>query len=133
MSGITDPIADMLTRIRNACMVRHPMVSIPASNVKVALSKVLKDEGFILEYELLQGKVQPVLRIHLLYDGRRAPRIQGLKRISRPGLRTYVGKNSISKGKRQLETVILSTSAGLMAGKEARRRGIGGEVVCSVW
>ena len=133
MSGITDPIADMLTRIRNAKMVGHPYVLIPSSNMKVAIARVLKSEGYIRDYELLRGQPHRTLRVHLLYVDRGESVIQDLKRVSKPGLRAYAGKQDIPRVYGGLGMSILSTSQGVMTGREARRRGIGGEVLCSVW
>lgn len=133
MSGITDPIADMLTRIRNAGTRGHPNVLVPASQLKVAITKVLKDEGYIKDYELLRGQPFRNIKIQLMYDGPDDPHIHGLKRISRPGLRKYVSNRDSAGPRGTQETLILSTPQGIIPGLEAKRRGIGGEVLCSIW
>ena len=133
MSNITDPIADMLTRIRNAIGVRHRSVSMPVSKTKVSLAQILKREGYIRDYDVLSGKPQGTLRIHLQYlEGRQAA-ITGLKRISRPGLRMYVAKGEIPRVYGGLGTAIISTPRGVMTGREAWRLGVGGELLCYVW
>ena len=129
----SDPIADMLTRIRNALMVGRESVSAPSSKMKVAIAKILKEEGFISDYELVQSSPQDQLKVQLRYLNKNEPVINGLKRISKPGLRIYVEKREIPRfyGGRGLS--IISTSQGLMTGQEAWRRGIGGELLCYVW
>lgn len=129
----SDPIADMLTRIRNALMVGRESVTAPSSKMKVAIAKILKEEGFISDYELVQSSPQDQLRVQLRYHDKNEPVINGLKRISKPGLRIYVEKREIPRfyGGRGLS--IISTSQGLMTGQEAWRRGIGGELLCYVW
>ena len=129
----TDPIADMLTRIRNALMVGRESVLAPSSKMKVAIAKILKEEGFISDYEMVPGSPQDQLRVQLRYHDKNEPVINGLKRISKPGLRIYVEKREIPRfyGGRGLS--IISTSQGLMTGQEAWRRGIGGELLCYVW
>jgi len=133
MSGITDPIADMLTRIRNAKMVGHPNVQIPASNIKLAIARVMKTEGYIKDYEVLRREPHKLIRLHLMYDPQGESVIRGLQRMSKPGLRSYVSKTYSPRFRNGLGITILSTSQGVMAGREARRRGIGGEVVCHLW
>ena len=130
---VTDPIADMLTRIRNATMARHAAVEVPASRLKVSIARILKEEGFIRDYELVKNSPQGTLRLQLLYRDGREPAISGLKRVSRPGLRVYVGHEEVPRVYGGLGVAILSTSQGLMTGREAYRRGIGGEVLCYVW
>ena len=131
---ITDPIADMLTRIRNAIMARHDSVPIPASSMKTALAKILKDEGFVQDYEVVDtGSPQDEIRVHLHYRENGDPAITGLKRVSRPGLRVYVGKGEIPRYYSGLGVSILSTSDGVMTGKQAWRQGTGGELLCYVW
>ena len=129
----SDPIADMLTRIRNALMVGRESVTAPTSKMKVAIAKILKEEGFISDYELVQSPPQDQLRVQLRYLDKNKPVINGLKRISKPGLRIYVEKREIPRfyGGRGLS--IISTSQGLMTGQEAWRHGIGGELLCYVW
>ena len=133
MSGITDPIADMLTRIRNAGTAQHPNVMVPSSNIKVALSRILKEEGFIRDYEMVRGQRFPVLRLHLLYDEQREPLIRGIKRASTPGRRLYVGKDKIPRVFGGQGVAIMTTPLGVMSGRQARQRGIGGEVLCYIW
>ena len=129
---VTDPIADMLTRIRNAIMARHDDVLIPFSRMKFSIAKILKQEGFITDYEVLEGKPQSMIRIHLKYvDGQSA--ILGLERVSKPGLRVYVGRNEIPRVYGGLGIAIISTSKGIMAGQEAWRSHIGGEFLCRIW
>jgi small subunit ribosomal protein S8 len=132
--NVTDPIADMLTRINNAGMARHNQVAMPASKIKEAIAKILKDEGFIQDYEVLPGKV-PSLLIHLKYtrDRRSEPVIAGLKRVSKPGRRTYVKKDKIPWVRSGLGVAIVSTPKGVMTGDQARRQGLGGELICFVW
>ena len=129
---VTDPIADMLTRIRNAIMVHHDTVLIPTSKVKLSIAKILKDEGFIADYTVLRGKPQRVIKISLKYiDGHSA--LAGLERVSKPGLRVYVGCREIPRVYGGLGITILSTSKGVMTGQEAWRRKLGGELLCYVW
>ena len=132
--AVTDPIADMLTRIRNAITVRHDSVSLPSSKMKIALAKILKQEGFIEDYHLLNsGSKEAAIRISLHYRSKEEPAITGLKRVSRPGLRQYVGKNEIPRYYGGLGVAILSTSQGLMTGRSAWREGLGGELLCYLW
>ena len=133
--SVTDPIADMLTRIRNAGIARHPQVAMPHSKMRLAIAKILKDEGFIQDYEVLPGKVVSTLLLHLKYTRDRSSRpvIAGIQRISKPGRRTYVGKNEIPWVRSGLGVAVISTSKGVMTGNHARRTGIGGEVLCYVW
>ena len=131
---VTDPIADMLTRIRNAIVVRHRTVSIPASKMKIELAKILTDEGFVEGYDLSRpGTTQATIRIRLHYRGRDEPGIRGLKRVSKPGLRVYVGKGEIPRYYGGLGVAVVSTSQGVMTGRRAWREGIGGELLCYVW
>ena len=129
---ITDPIADMLTRIRNAHMARHDSVPVPLSQIKLSLSKILKEEGFITDYTVLKGKPQGVIKILLRYiDGQ--PALSGLERVSKPGLRVYAGSGEIPRVYSGLGVAILSTSKGVMTGHAAWRKGLGGEILCYVW
>ena len=129
---VTDPIADMLTRIRNAIMVHHDSVLMPASRIKISMAKILKDEGFITDYTVLKGKPQRVIKISLKYiDGR--PALAGLERVSKPGLRLYVGRKEIPRVYGGLGVAILSTSKGIMTGQGAWRQNLGGELLCYVW
>jgi len=129
----SDPIADMLTRIRNALMVGRESVTAPTSKMKVAIAKILKEEGFISDYELVQSPPQDQLRVQLRYLDKNKPVINGLKRISKPGLRIYVEKREIPRFYGGRGISIISTSQGLMTGQEAWRHGIGGELLCYVW
>jgi len=128
----TDPIADMLTRIRNAVMTGHEDVLVPASRTKLSIAKVLRDEGFVQDYETLKGKPQTMIRIHLRYVDTRSA-LLGLERVSKPGLRVYVGRGEIPRVYGGLGIAILSTSKGVMTGQEAWRQRLGGEVLCYVW
>ncbi len=132
--SVTDVIADMLTRIRNANMIGSDFVLMPSSNTKIAIANVLKDEGFITEYEVLKGDTpQRVLKIHLRYTEKKEPIIKGLKRVSKPGLRVYVGKGEMPRVFGGLGIAIISTTQGIVTGKQAWQKGIGGEVMCYVW
>lgn len=129
---ITDPIADMLTRIRNAVVAGHEDVPVPASRTKLSIGRVLKEEGFIKDYEIIKGKTQQVIKIYLKYiDGQ--PVLLGLERVSKPGLRVYYGKGEIPRVYGGLGIAIVSTSKGIMTGQKAWREGLGGEVLCYVW
>ena len=130
---VTDPVADMLTRIRNAIQMRHDSVLVPNSKIKVAIAKILKDEGYIRDFDMPRGQAHPTLRVHLSYREGRTPAITGLKRVSKPGLRTYVAKGEIPRVFGGLGLAIVSTSRGVMAGRQAWRLGIGGELLCYVW
>lgn len=130
---VTDPVADMLTRIRNAIQVRHESVLVPHSKLKVSIAKILKEEGYIRDYDMPRGHAHPTLRVHLTYREGRVPAITGLKRVSKPGLRSYVGKGEIPRVYGGLGVAILSTSQGVMAGRQAWRQGVGGELLCYVW
>lgn len=131
--SVTDPIADMLTRIRNALVARHDYTDIPASKVKQAVAEVLKKEGYIKDYESRTDEAHPKLRVHLAYGGKREPMIAGLDRVSKPGLRVYTGAGEVPRVYGGLGIAIISTPQGVMTGKEARKRGVGGEVLCYVW
>jgi small subunit ribosomal protein S8 len=130
---MTDPIADMLTRIRNAVSSKHDSVSMPSSKMKVAIAKVLKDEGFIRDFEIDSQTSRPMLKIELSYTGRKDPVLSGIKRVSKPGLRVYVQKREIPRVLGGLGVAILSTPEGVMTGQVARQRSVGGEVLCYVW
>ena len=129
---ISDPIADMLTRIRNAVMVRHDSVLVPASKMKMAIARVLKDEGFISDYEVVRGKPHRTIKVYLKYDDKNQPIISGLERVSKPGLRVYVDRKEIPRVAGGLGIAIISTSQGVMTGHEAWQKGIGGELLCYV-
>ncbi len=131
---MTDPLADMLTRIRNANKAKHEKVDVPASNLKAQIARILKEEGYIKNYKLIKDGRQGILRIYLKYEGdRKNPVISGLMTISRPGLRRYVKKEEIPQVLRGLGTAILSTSKGVLTDKEARKLNVGGELLCTVW
>lgn len=133
--SVSDPIADMLTRIRNAVAARHDAVLMPASKTKISIADVLKQEGFIRGYDLVndEGKAQPNLKVHLGYSDQRQPVLNGLQRVSKPGLRVYVQRREIPRVYGGLGIAILSTPKGIMTGQEARRQQVGGEVLCYVW
>lgn len=130
---VTDPIADMLTRMRNAIMIRAEKVDIPASRMKLEIAKILKEEGFIRAYKILKDKKQGILRITLKYTTDNESIIAGLKRISKPGRRVYVSKDSIPSVMGGIGISILSTSRGVLGDKVCRREKIGGEVLCTIW
>ena len=130
---VSDPIADMLTRIRNAIMVRHDSVLIPASRMKLSITRILKAEGFINDYEVLRGKSHRVIKIHLKYDDKNQPVLSGLERVSKPGLRVYAGRKEIPRIHGGLGIAIVSTPEGVMTGHQAWCQGIGGELLCYVW
>jgi small subunit ribosomal protein S8 len=132
--SMTDPIADMLTHIRNGIQAHHDRVELPASKLKVEIAKILKSEGFISNYKLLEeSKTQAALRIYLKYSDDGEPVIHGIERISRPGRRVYRNKQEIPRVLGGLGLAIVSTSKGLMAGHDAVKSGVGGEVLCQVW
>ncbi|GAA0086586.1 30S ribosomal protein S8 [Clostridium sp. MB05] len=130
---MTDPIADLLTRIRNANAVRHEVVEVPSSNMKKAVANILLQEGYIKELEEYNDGVVPMLRISLKYGADKERVITGIKRISKPGLRVYCKKDEIPKVLSGLGIAIISTSTGLLVDRDARKAGLGGEVVCYVW
>jgi small subunit ribosomal protein S8 len=130
---ITDQIADMLTRIRNAAIVRHDAVEMPASKLKLAVLKILKEEGFISDYEVVKGKQPRTVRIRLKYGENNKSIISGIERVSKPGLRIYVQKNEIPRVYGGVGIAILSTPKGVITGQQARRQGVGGELICQVW
>jgi small subunit ribosomal protein S8 len=132
--SMTDPIADMLTQIRNGIQAHHDRVELPASKLKVEIAKILKSEGFISNFKLVEeNKTQAALRIYLKYSDDGEPVIHGIERISRPGRRVYRNKQEIPRVLGGLGLAIVSTSKGLMAGHEAVKSGVGGEVLCQVW
>ncbi len=132
---MSDPIADMLTRLRNAVSSRHDAVLIPASKMKVAIAEVLKEEGFIKGFSVVEeaGKPRPDLKVELGYASRQQPLLNGLQRVSKPGLRVYVGRREVPRVYGGLGIAILSTPKGIMTGQEARRQQVGGELLCYVW
>jgi len=131
--AISDPIADMLTRIRNAVLVRHDFVQIPSSRMKLSIARVLKGEGFIKDYEVLRSKPHRAIKIYLKYSDNNQPVLSGLERVSKPGLRVYAQRKEIPRVYSGLGIAIVSTSKGVMTGQQAWRRGLGGELLCYVW
>jgi small subunit ribosomal protein S8 len=131
---MTDPIADFLTRIRNAARAKHPRVDVPASKLKVELARILKEEGYISTYKLVEeNKTRKTLRVFLKYTADKRSVINDLRRVSRPGCRVYVGKSEIKPVVGGMGINILTTPRGLMTGRAARKTGLGGEVLCEVW
>ncbi len=130
---VSDPIADMLTRMRNAVMVRHDSVLVPASRIKLSIARILKDEGFISDYEVLKSQQNRVIKIQLKYSDKNQPVLSGLERVSKPGLRVYVERKEIPRVRGGLGIAILSTSKGMMTGQQAWRQGIGGELLCYIF
>jgi small subunit ribosomal protein S8 len=136
--SVSDPIGDMLTRVRNASVVGHSVVAMPGSRIKVAIANILKEEGYIQDFEVTQeqGHVQPTLRLWLKYVGdrrHRVPAITGVKRVSKPGCRIYTHKGDVPWVLSGMGVAILSTPKGVITGQQARRLGVGGEVLCHVW
>ncbi len=130
---VSDPIADMLTRIRNAIMVRHDYVLMPASRTKLSIAKILKEEGFINDYEVLKGKPHRAIKVYLKYDDTNQSVISGLERVSKPSLRVYVQQKEIPRVYGGLGIAIVSTSTGLKTGQQAWRSRTGGELLCYIW
>ncbi len=130
---ITDPIADLLTRIRNASSARHPNVDIPASNMKKSICKILQEEGYVKSVQYIEDQKQGVIRVTLKYQSNGTPVIAGLRRVSKPGLRIYSSCEDMPKVMRGLGTAIVSTSKGVMTDKAARNENVGGEVLAFVW
>ncbi len=130
---LTDPISDMLIRIKNALMARHKTVEIPASKMKIEIARILKEEGYIEDYEVIETYPQNRIKIVLKYDENKRPVIRGVKRVSKPGRRIYKGYKDLPKVLDGLGIAIISTSQGIMTDFEARKRKIGGEVICEIW
>ncbi len=130
---MTDPIADMLTRIRNASKAKHEKVDIPSSKLKIEIAKILKEEGFVKNVKLVKDRRQGLIRIYLKYTDDELSVIQGMKRVSRPGCRVYAGNDAIPKVMGGLGMAILSTPRGIQTGKQAKKDNVGGEVLCHVW
>jgi len=130
---MTDPIADMLTRTRNALMAQQKQVVMPSSKMKLEIARILKEQGFIRGYDVSSSKTHDVLRLHLKYDERRKPVITGLQRVSKPGRRIYCSRQDIPWVHSGLGVTVMSTPKGIMTGRAARRAGVGGEVICYVW
>jgi small subunit ribosomal protein S8 len=131
--AMSDPLADMLTRVRNACMVKFDSVDMPLSKVKVNVAKILKEEGYINDYHIQEGGVQGVLRIDLKYSPDNDRVITGIRRVSKPGRRVYVNADNIPNVMSGLGVVIISTSKGVMSDRQARKMRVGGELLCEVW
>jgi len=131
--SMTDPNADMLTRIRNACLAKHKKVDIPGSNMKREVARILAEEKFIENYLFVEDNKQGYVRLYLRYDEDGNSVIRGVRRISKPGLRVYVGKDEVPRVLNGLGTAILSTSRGVMTDRACREAGVGGEVICYVW
>lgn len=130
---LSDPIADMLTRIRNANMVRKDYVDIPASKIKVAIARTMKDEGYVKYYKVIRDKKQGTLRVFLKYGANNELIIHGLTRVSKPGIRRYVSKDEIPNVLGGLGITVLSTSRGVLTGQDCKRARIGGEILCNIW
>ena len=130
---ISDPIADMLTRIRNAIMARHDSVLIPTSRMKLSIARILKGEGFITDYEVLRSKPHRAIKIYLKYSDKNQPVLSGLERVSKPGLRVYVQQKEIPRVYGGMGIAIVSTPKGVMTGQQAWRQRVGGELLCYVW
>ena len=131
--SVSDPIADMLTRIRNAIMARHDSVPVPTSRIKLSIARILKEEGFINDYEVIRGKPSRVIKIHLKYFEDNQSAISGLERVSKPGLRVYVGQKEIPRVHGGMGIAIISTSKGVKTGPQAWRTETGGELLCYIW
>ena len=131
--SMTDPIADLLTRIRNACKERHEKLEVPASRLKANVVRVLKEEGYIKNFRLVRVEGRPMIKVYLKYTDKGASVIQGIRRISRPGLRRYSGYDEISRPLGGAGVAIVSTSKGILTGNRARAQKVGGEVLCEVW
>ncbi len=132
-SSVSDPIADMLTRIRNGSMARHASVTIPFSKVKGTIAEILKQEGFIRDYSMVRTGSHRSVRVHLIYGEKGKPAVEGLQRVSKPALRVYAGHEEIPRVYGGLGTTIVSTSKGIMTGRDAWRQKVGGEVLCVIW
>ncbi len=131
--SLTDPVADFLTRIRNAIRARHQKLDVPASKLKAEIARILKEEGYISNFKTTEENGHPVLRVYLKYGANNEAAIRDLERISRPGCRVYVGRDEIRRVQGGLGISILTTPRGVMTGRQARREGVGGELLCEVW
>jgi small subunit ribosomal protein S8 len=129
----SDPIADMLTRVRNALRAKHQKVDVPASKLKMEIARILKEEGYIINFKLAEDGTQRSIRLYLKYTPTNEPAIAAIERVSRPGCRVYVGSNDIPRVLGGLGVNILTTPRGVMTGRDARKEGIGGELLCQVW
>ncbi len=130
---VNDPIGDMLARLHNAASVRHPQVVMPASKMRVAIARILKDEGFVDKLEVTRDRPQPMLKVWLKYDDMRKPVLSGARRVSKPGRRVYAGRRDIPWVQHGLGVAIVSTTKGVMTGSRAKKEGLGGEILCEVW
>jgi small subunit ribosomal protein S8 len=130
---LSDPIADMLTRVRNALRARHQKVDVPASKLKMEIARILKEEGYVVNYKLVEEGVARSIRIYLKYTPTNEPAIAAIQRVSRPGCRVYVGSEDIPRVLGGLGVNILTTPRGVMTGRNAKKEGIGGELLCQVW
>jgi len=129
----SDPIADMLTRVRNALRAKHQKVDVPASKLKMEIARILKEEGYIINFKLAEDGTQRSIRLYLKYTPTNEPAIAAIERVSRPGCRVYVGSNDIPRVLGGLGVNILTTPRGVMTGRDARKEGVGGELLCQVW
>ena len=129
----SDPIADMLTRVRNAMVARHPKVDVPASKLKAEIARIMKEEGYIANFKVAEEGVKKVIKIYLKYAPDNAPVITKIERVSRPGSRTFAGKDEIPQVHGGLGISILTTAQGVMTGRTARKQGVGGEILCRIW
>lgn len=130
---VTDPVADLLTRIRNAHMAKHDKLDMPSSKLRQAIVRILKEEGYIKNFKVVDGKGKPTIRVYLKYEANGKPMINGLERVSRPGRRVYCGKDDIPRVLNGLGISILTTNRGILATPKAQKLGVGGEVLCNVW
>ncbi|MCL5264323.1 MAG: 30S ribosomal protein S8 [Chloroflexi bacterium] len=131
--SVTDPIADMLTRIRNAILARHEYTLVPASRIKIAIARILKEEGFVKDFEITKDSPQKMLKVYLSYTGKKEPVLTGLRRVSKPGLRVYAKSSEMPRVLGGLGVAIVSTPRGIMTAQQARRLNVGGEVLCYIW
>jgi len=131
--NLTDPVADFLTRIRNSIRARHQKLDVPASKLKAEIARILKDEGYIANYKATEENGQKVIRVYLKYGTNNEAAIRDLQRVSRPGCRVYVGRDDIRRVQGGLGISIMTTPKGVMTGRQARREGVGGEILCEVW
>ncbi|MGH9522633.1 MAG: 30S ribosomal protein S8 [Terriglobales bacterium] len=131
--SLTDPVADFLTRVRNAIRARHPKVDVPASKLKLELARILKEEGYISNFKATEEDGHKILRMYLKYGANNEAAMSKLERISKPGCRVYVGRNEIPRVLGGMGINILTTPRGVMTGREARKQGVGGEVLCEIW
>jgi small subunit ribosomal protein S8 len=131
--SLTDPVADFLTRIRNSIRARHQKLDVPASKLKAEIARILKEEGYISNFKTTEENGRPVLRVYLKYGANNEAAIRDLERISRPGCRVYIGREEIRRVQGGLGISIMTTPRGVMTGRQARREGVGGEVLCEIW